>query len=52
MNETVDVPTPSGAERTRPENAEGGFLASDALAKNLQRVLVELTALHLVGKQA
>ncbi len=52
MNETVDVPSPAGAARTRPENAEGGFLASDALAKNLQRVLAELTALHLVGKQA
>lgn len=52
VNETVGVPNPAGASRTRPENAEGGFLASDALAKNLQSVLVELTALHLVGKQA
>ncbi|PWH07201.1 DNA starvation/stationary phase protection protein [Brachybacterium endophyticum] len=52
MPESVDVPTPAGAERTRTENAEGGFLASDALAKNLQEVLVQLIALHLVGKQA
>lgn len=52
MNETVTVPQPAGAARTRPENAEGGFLAGDALAKNLQSVLVDLTALSLVGKQA
>lgn len=50
--ETVAVPTPSGAARTSTENAEGGFLASDALSKDLQRVLVDLIALHLVGKQA
>ncbi|EWS81531.1 Dps family protein [Brachybacterium phenoliresistens] len=52
MNESVTVPEPSGAATTRPENAESGFLASDALAKNLQAVLADLTALQLVGKQA
>lgn len=46
MNDT------SGAKRTKKENAESGFLAPAALAKNLQAVLVDLTALHLVGKQA
>lgn len=51
MNDSVTVPQPAAA-RTRPENAEGGFLASDALAKNLQRVLADVTALSLVGKQA
>lgn len=42
----------ASARTTPTENAEGGFLADDALAKNLQAVLVDLTALHLVGKQA
>ncbi|ATG55790.1 DNA starvation/stationary phase protection protein [Brachybacterium ginsengisoli] len=46
MNDT------SGAKRTKTENAESGFLAPAALAKNLQAVLVDLTALQLVGKQA
>lgn len=52
MNDTVKVPAPAGAKRTERENAESGFLAPAALAKNLQAVLVDLTALHLVGKQA
>lgn len=52
MNDTVKVPAPVGAKRTERENAEKGFLAPAALAKNLQSVLVDLTALHLVGKQA
>ena len=52
MNDTVPVPEPAGAKRTKRENAESGFLAPAGLAKNLQAVLVDLTALHLVGKQA
>lgn len=52
MNETVTVPEPAGPKRTKRENAEQGFLAPAALTKNLQAVLVDLTALHLVGKQA
>ena len=52
MNDTVTVPDPAGAKRTTKENAESGFLAPAGLAKNLQAVLVDLTALHLVGKQA
>ncbi|MGO1925456.1 MAG: Dps family protein [Brachybacterium tyrofermentans] len=52
MNDTVPVPDPAGAKRTKRANAESGFLAPASLAKNLQAVLVDLTALHLVGKQA
>ena len=52
MNDTVSVPEPAGPTRTGRENAEQGFLAPAALTKNLQAVLVDLTALHLVGKQA
>ena len=52
MNDTVTVPDPAGSTRTGRENAEQGFLAPAALTKNLQAVLVDLTALHLVGKQA
>src|SRR5699024_7553361 len=52
MNDTVPVPEPAGAKRTKRENAESGFLAPAGLAKNLQAVLVDLTGLHLVGKQA
>src|SRR5699024_2771524 len=34
------------------ENAEHGFIASDALSKNLQTVLVDFIALSLTAKQA
>jgi starvation-inducible DNA-binding protein len=36
----------------RPGTTPAGFTASDALAANLQRVLADLIALHLQGKQA
>lgn len=49
---TVKVPTPAGETTTKFENAEGGFEADKQLAENLQKVLVDLVALHLVGKQA
>ena len=52
MTETVKVPQPAGSETTRTENAERGFAASPALAKNMQTVLVDFIALQLVGKQA
>lgn len=52
MNDSVSVPAPAGSTRTRTENAEDGFVATGALAKNLQSVLVDLTALQLVGKQS
>lgn len=50
--ETVTVPQPAGPETTRRENAEKGFKASATLTKNMQSVLTDLIALHLVGKQA
>lgn len=37
---------------TRLENAETGFTASETLAANLQKVLVDFIALELVGKHA
>ena len=41
-----------GVAPTRREHAEHGFVASAELAKNLQRVHVDLIELHLQGKQA
>src|SRR5699024_5679212 len=41
-----------GSEKTARENAEHGFIASDALSKNLQTVLVDFIALSLTAKQA
>lgn len=52
MTETVTVPDPHGSEKTTRENAERGFVASDALRKNLQTVLVDFIALSLTAKQA
>lgn len=37
---------------TTPRASTAGFTASSRLAAHLQRVLVDLTALHLQGKQA
>lgn len=45
-------PSRRGAEQTGEQNAERGFVASEALASNLQRVLVDLIELSLQGKQA
>lgn len=50
--ETMTVPQPAGPKTTRRENAEKGFKASATLTKNMQAVLTDLIALHLVGKQA
>jgi starvation-inducible DNA-binding protein len=41
-----------GEHETRRENAENGFVASAALAGDLQRVQVDLIELSLQGKQA
>ena len=41
-----------GVRATRRERAEHGFIASAELARNLQRVHVDLIELHLQGKQA
>jgi starvation-inducible DNA-binding protein len=42
----------SGAGLTDEQNAESGFVASEALGENLQRVLVDLIELASQGKQA
>ena len=52
MTQSVTVPDPHGSEKTPRENAEHGFIASDALSKNLQTVLVDFIALSLTAKQA
>ena len=52
MAKTVNVPEPHGSEKTQRENAEQGFVAPAALAKNLQSVLVDFIALSLTAKQA
>ncbi len=44
--------TTVGIRPTRREGAEHGFIASAELARNLQRVHVDLIELHLQGKQA
>jgi starvation-inducible DNA-binding protein len=43
---------PTSQQTTATENLAAGFTASTALAGDLQRVLVDLIALHLQGKQA
>lgn len=48
----VKVPSPHGETLTKRENAETGFTADTELAENMQAVLVDMIALHLVGKQA
>lgn len=42
----------TGAARSKKENAEKGFVASEALTGDLQRVLVDLIELHFQSKQA
>lgn len=44
--------TKGAVKTTRQQNAEKGFTASPALAKNLQAVLVDLLDLAIQGKQA
>lgn len=50
--QSITVPQPAGDTRTAAENAEHGFRASKELSDNLQKVVVDLIALSLVGKQA
>jgi starvation-inducible DNA-binding protein len=45
-------PSRAGAQLTGEQNAEKGFQASEALGKNMQKVLVDLIELSLQGKQA
>lgn len=49
---SAKVPASAGTTLTAQENAETGFEAGKDLAKDLQAVLVDMIALHLVGKQA
>lgn len=44
--------TQTPAATTKKENAEGGFVAPKALRDGLQRILVDLVNLQLLGKQA
>jgi starvation-inducible DNA-binding protein len=46
------MPTRNGGGARRAASSHKGFTASTALAGNLQRVLVDLIALHLDAKQA
>lgn len=50
--QSITVPQPAGETRTAAENAEHGFRATKELSDNLQKVVVDLVALSLVGKQA
>ena len=50
--ESIQVPEGAGDARTKDQNAERGYVAPPAVRDALQRVLVDLIALHLVGKQA
>lgn len=50
--QSITVPKHAGDTRTAAENAEKGFRASQELSDNIQKVLVDLIALSLVGKQA
>jgi starvation-inducible DNA-binding protein len=45
-------PSRAGAQLTGEQNTEKGFQASEALSKNMQKVLVDLIELSLQGKQA
>ncbi len=45
-------PARRGAEQTGEQNTERGFVASETLTSNLQRVLIDLIELSLQGKQA
>lgn len=49
---SIQSPKPAGDMGTKLENTENGFIAPSRLHANLQRVLVDLVNLHLVGKQA
>ncbi|MEV7692613.1 DNA starvation/stationary phase protection protein [Microbacterium sp. NPDC089189] len=42
----------AGAGLTDEQNAENGFIASESLSENLQKVLVDLIELSIQGKQA
>lgn len=49
---TIETPKPRGDSATKLQQSESGFVAPKVLHKSLQRVLVDMVALHNVGKQA
>ncbi|GAB7302168.1 DNA protection during starvation protein 2 [Clavibacter michiganensis subsp. michiganensis] len=60
MTTTVERPTsasekatqPEGSKKTKRQNVERGFTASEQLHESMQKVLVDLIELHIQGKQA
>ncbi len=50
MTSTISPSESQSVQVTSFQNAEGGFKASAALARDLERVLVDLIALQLVAK--
>ena len=50
--DTIALPDPRGETATDVQEAERGFIAPSSLRTSLQRVLVDLIALHNIGKQA
>ncbi|MGO3148218.1 MAG: Dps family protein [Leucobacter sp.] len=51
-SDTLTLPAERGDTPTSLQESEGGFKASKVLRDSLQRVLVDLIALHNIGKQA
>lgn len=49
---SVKTPSPRGEYGTKLQESESGFVAPKKLHESLQRVLVDMIALHNVGKQA
>lgn len=50
--DTVETPSPRGDSGTNLQQTESGFVATPELHESLQKVLVDLVALHNTGKQA
>ncbi|MHA3685383.1 Dps family protein [Leucobacter sp. HY1910] len=49
---TIITPNPRGDSGTSLQQSERGFVAPESLHESLQRVLVDMIALHNIGKQA
>lgn len=50
--DTITTPSPRGDSGTELQQSEHGFVAPQTLHESLQRVLVDMIALHNVAKQA
>jgi len=50
--DSTSEPKTNHSETTNSEDAEAGFVASDSLIANLQKVVADLVELHLQAKQA